>query len=198
MNQRNIRKIITDLKNAGIQFEAGLSEKELEAIESKFEIRFPSDLRLLYKTAFPISENFVRWRFSLKSDAETNKIKESLNWPLEGMLFDIENNVFWREDWGIAPKKLEEKIKIAKSYYKTYPKLIPIYAHRYIPETPSDSGNPIFSVHQMDIIYYGNDLKSYFANEFRYNKSGSYELEDYPKKKIEFWSSVVEDYDIDE
>jgi hypothetical protein len=46
------------------------------------------------------------------------------------------------------------------------PKLIPIYSHRFIPEEPSEAGNPIFSVYQMDIIYYGFDLDDYLRHEF--------------------------------
>jgi hypothetical protein len=61
---------------------------------------------------------------------------------------------------------------------------------------PNESGNPIFSIYQLDIIYYGTNLEHYFANEFRYTKSGSYELENYPEKKIEFWSKRAEDEDV--
>jgi hypothetical protein len=34
------------------------------------------------------------------------------------------------------------------------------------PREPNEAGNPIFSVHQTDIIYYGNDLVDYFHDEF--------------------------------
>jgi hypothetical protein len=46
------------------------------------------------------------------------------------------------------------------------PRLIPIYAHRAVPNEPLEAGNPVFSVMQMDIIIYGNDLEQYLHNEF--------------------------------
>jgi hypothetical protein len=69
------------------------------------------------------------------------------------------------------------------------PKLIPIYSHRYIPEKPNESGNPILSVYQTDIIYYGANLLEYFENEFR-RKGTKLEI-DSRIKEIEFWSEII-------
>jgi hypothetical protein len=46
------------------------------------------------------------------------------------------------------------------------PKLIPIYHHRMMPDEPHLKGNPVFSVWQTDIIYYGFDLEDYLRHEF--------------------------------
>jgi hypothetical protein len=35
-----------------------------------------------------------------------------------------------------------------------------------IPDDPHLEGNPVFSVHQADIIYYGHDLEDYLRHEF--------------------------------
>jgi hypothetical protein len=35
-----------------------------------------------------------------------------------------------------------------------------------IPDDPHLEGNPVFSVHQTDIIYYGYDLEDYLRHEF--------------------------------
>jgi hypothetical protein len=35
--------------------------------------------------------------------------------------------------------------------------------------------NPVFSVYQMDMIYYGYNLTSYLENEFRFTLSESFE-----------------------
>lgn len=196
MKKKNLNKIIGNLKKAGVDFEKGLSELELAEIEKVFQIRFPPDPKLFYQTEFPISDRFVNWRVGLESKEELNKIQDRINWPWEGMVFDIENNSFWVKDWGNKPENLDEKILIARKQFETYPKLIPIYSHRYIPESPNEIGNPIFSVYQMDIIYYGLNLETYFENEFGYNKSGEYELEEYPNLKIDFWSSIAEDENI--
>ncbi len=49
---------------------------------------------------------------------------------------------------------------------RTAPRLIPICGHRMMPDEPCAAGNPIFSVHQTDIIHYGFDLDDYFRIEF--------------------------------
>lgn len=46
-----------------------------------------------------------------------------------------------------------------------WPRLIPIYAHRFTPAAPSPSESPVFSVWQTDIIYYGANLLEYLTNE---------------------------------
>ena len=52
---------------------------------------------------------------------------------------------------------------VAKRAMDAAPKLVPIAGHRFIPEAPHEEGNPVFSVHQTDIIYYGRDLAEYAA-----------------------------------
>ena len=193
MTTKEIEKTIGALKRKNVEFEPPLSSSEIEQIESKFKIRFPKDLRSFYQMAFPVSDSFVNWRLGLQSEAVAEKILSRCDWPWEGMAFDIDKNAFWRKEWGPKPEGLEAQLHLAKDYYKRYPKLIPIYSHRYIPEVPHGAGNPVFSVYQMDIIYYGKDLKAYFANEFNFNGSGDYELNEYPTKKIDFWSSIAED-----
>jgi hypothetical protein len=196
MTTEQANHIIQLLSGKGVHFESGLTDDEILQAEAKFNFRFPPDLKLFLQTALPINDRFVDWRLGLESKEEADKITERFNWPLEGMLFDIDKNNFWINNWGERPGDYTERVIIAKKHYETYPKLIPIYSHRYISERPNESGNPIFSVHQMDIIYYGINLEHYFANEFRYTESGDYELEEYPEKKIEFWSERAEDEDV--
>ncbi len=134
----------------------------------------------------------MNWRLALKSKEEKNKIIARFKNIWEGIEFDIKNNSFWYEDWGEKPNSFCEQIQIAKKHFKKYPKLIPIFVHRYIPETPSKEGNPIFSVWQTDIIYYGLNLEHYFSHEFHYADSKDYKLTQYPQRKIEFWSDIAE------
>jgi hypothetical protein len=41
-----------------------------------------------------------------------------------------------------------------------------LISHRYLPEKSHEPGNPVFSVYQADVIYYGADLIDYFEREF--------------------------------
>lgn len=134
-------------------------------------------------SALPLSNNFVNWRDISKENIES--IYARIDWPLEGMLFDIEHNVFWYDSWGEKPDNLEEAFNICKEEFKKVPKLIPICSHRYIPSEPNEAGNPIFSVYQTDIIYYGENLASYLEIEFGFKK---YEQMDVSSiKDIRFW-----------
>ncbi len=68
------------------------------------------------------------------------------------------------------------------------PKLIPLLSHHYLPATPHEAGNPVFSVYQSDVIYYGTNLDEYFKRELgreQRNVLG-------PIKRIAFWSELTE------
>ncbi len=62
-------------------------------------------------------------------------------------------------------------------------------------------GNPVFSVHQTDIIYYGKNLWDYFEQEFGPHGEGWYGGQQYAEttseeylavhRPIRFWSSLV-------
>jgi hypothetical protein len=188
MNNQQAFEIISALTRKGIHFETGLNDNEVEKIESKFHFLFPDDLRLFLQNGLHISEGFVNWRQGLVSEGMAENINSRLNWPLDGMIFDIKNNDFWFEQWGERPDGLQDRIALATKFYLTYPRLIPVYDHRYIPSRPHQAGNPVFSIQQMDIIYYGYDLISYFTKEFKIELPGDCEVLTEPNVEIEFWS----------
>ncbi|NRY62467.1 hypothetical protein [Clostridium beijerinckii] len=179
-------EIMSHLKAKGIIFENGLGAQEINDIENFYEIRFPPDLKEFLSIALPISDNFVNWRDTSKNNV--SKIKDRLNWPLEGMIFDIENNIFWYDSWGKKPNNLADAIDICKKEMRKVPKLIPIYSHRYIPSEPNEIDNPIFSVYQTDIIYYGENLLSYLQVEFDMKKYNDINFDSI--KKIRFWEDL--------
>ena len=171
---------------SGVDLAPGLSEDELVAVESVHAFRFPVDLRSLLAEFLPIGRGFPDWR---KPTSE--EILESLSWPFEGIEFDIKNNEFWWDKWGKKPTVESEALAIAKVEMGAAATLIPIYAHRYIAARPVDPGNPVFSVYQTDIIYYGSDLSAYLRCEFgdlQWDEAVSGE-----PRAIEFWTELVED-----
>ncbi|MDP4119049.1 MAG: SMI1/KNR4 family protein [Bacillota bacterium] len=182
----DIRKTVDSLKYKGISFESGLSLQEIDSVESLYDIKFPPDLKEFLCIALPITNNFVNWRDM--SEGNIRSIKDRLIWPLEGMIFDIEHNEFWYSGWGIKPNDLKEAINVCKNEMTKVPKLIPIYSHRYIPSQPQEAGNPIFSVYQTDIIYYGEDLLSYLQIEFDIKKYSDIKFDSI--KHIRFWSEL--------
>lgn len=185
MNKINsdIEYLIELLRNKGIVFSKGLSDQEILDIEETFLFIFPPDLKLFLQIALPISKGFVNWR-SMKD------IKSSFDWVFEGITFDIKNNAFWHVGWGKKPDSLAEQIRIAELFYKNYPKLLPIYSHRFLPATPCEAGNPVLSIYQTDIIHYGNDLLTYLCHEFGIeNYKSSFQKE--KSKHIDFWSDLI-------
>ena len=179
-------EVIRKLKVKKVKFEHGLSDEEVQQIENKFNLKFPPDLRDFLQTELPISNDFVNWRLGLKSEGEAINISKKIAWPFDGMAFDIEHNAFWLEEWGAKSDDTDKNISSARNYYKTYPKMIPIRSHRYIANKPFKAGNPVFSIYQTDIIYYGYALSNYLAHEFHFELSNDFTKLDKPRH-IKFW-----------
>ena len=115
-----------------------------------------------------------------------------MRYPLDGVLFDLRwngGNRAWRNAWGPRPADLDEASAIVGALVALAPRLIPIYSHRMLPDRPAASGNPVYSVHQMDLPHYGNDLADYLYNEFRVPRPVWAASE---PKRIEFWDNVTE------
>ena len=176
-----------NLTKSGVIFEAGLSDVEITDLESEYNFSFPPDLKEFLQFSLPVSEGWVNWR-------EPNKenVSERLSWPYEGICFDIEHNNLWLSSWGTKPSNITEAFNSIKVMLSNSPKLIPIYSHRYIPDTPCERNNPILSVYQTDIIYYGRDLQDYLENEFHFGKKTNIEETYNNIKSIEFWGQFVE------
>jgi len=137
--------------------------------------------------ALPTRKNWPNWR-----EIDSPIVQQMLNWPYEGICFDIENNVFWPQKWGSKPSSLRDCFDVAKQVSKEAPKLIPVFGHRYLPDRPGIEGNPVLSVYQTDIIYYGSDLWNYFQNEFHYYFGTPKHQIDEPIRRVEFWSEIVD------
>jgi hypothetical protein len=175
------------LRTAGVQIDPGLTDKEFNRVESQFELTFPFELREFLSIGLPTSKGWVDWR-----QADDATLQKRLDWPLDSMCFDIEHNVFWMSQWGTKPNDMESALEIARNAVRQAPTLIPIFSHRYIPTEPREPGNPIFSVYQTDIIYYGNDLSDYLQNEFNsyFDRVGKSVFTN--PRRIRFWSDLVD------
>jgi hypothetical protein len=93
-------------------------------------------------------------------------LRDWLALPRQGHLFDVEHNGFWLDEWGQRPRSLAEALRAADALVSAAPRLVPVYMHRMMPDEPHMPGNPVFSVHQTDIIHYGFDLGDYLRLEF--------------------------------
>lgn len=158
----------------------GYTQSELDDAQARYGLEFPPDLIALLRERRPA--NGLDWR------RDDRRIREMLSWPLEGLLFDVENNSLWWPEWGERPGAPGERAEVLTKVVEAAPKLIPLYSHRYLPSQPHEAGNPVFSVYQSDVIYYGADLDDYFKREFGDPRRPL------PAtiKRIPFWSDLVE------
>lgn len=104
---------------------------------------------------------------------------------------DVYNNASeacWNDEWGDEPDNKYEFEKIVRTRLLTAPKLIPVYAHRYIPMS-SDIDNTIFSIHEVDIIIYGKSLDDYLRNEFEKKRLSIDNISNI--KSVPFWSEIL-------
>lgn len=157
----SIDDCITILTVRGVTLEAGLSPTEIIGVEERFGFEFNPDHRRLLETVQPTGERWLDWR-----NESPASIEARLAWPLEGLLFDVEHDSFWPSTWPKKPDTRAEQFQIAADRIATWPMLVPIFAHRYLPAHPFSGGAPVFSVWQSDVIVYGNDLVDYFLHEF--------------------------------
>lgn len=149
----------------GATIERGLSDAEVAAVQVMFEIAFPPDLRQFLQAGLPTGERWPNWALALSSAFEADRIRDMLRWPRDGMLIDVEQNGFWDSTWGVRPDDRAERAGVVTRAVAAAPRLIPIFGHRYISAEPSESGNPVFSVYQTDIIIYGSNLETYLLAE---------------------------------
>lgn len=155
--------------------------KELDRAQDIYDLPFPPDL-----IAF-LSDRHPLLNYDWRTDNET--IRAMLRWPYEGLLFDVENNNLWLADWGERPETATMRAEALQKIVTAAPKLIPLYSHRYLPADPAEADNPVFSVYQADIIYYGTNLHEYIGRETQMPVS-----EPVPEKlkPIRFWSQFTD------
>lgn len=164
---------------AGTRWTRDLDERAIDDIERQWGLRFPSDYRLflrflhatdrprkgaLYAGGYELvpaeGPGVYHWRHDEAS------IRAALEAVVEGIVFDVENNVLWQERWGARPSTAQERERVVRAQILAAPRLAPMFGHRALVLEPCVTGNPVLSIHQSDIIVYGGDLRTYLLTEF--------------------------------
>lgn len=164
----------------------GLSSAQIASIESQLGFRMPDDFAYLFQNLQDPGHVFFPW-----SEFEKKKYDETVKWVLSGIEFDIEKSQLWLGHWGKRPPTLSAALDIARKDFVTWPKLLPIHSHRFLAAQPCRSGNPIFSIKQSDIIYYGANLPHYLLNEFVDHDYARHTLPT-EIRRIKVWSDFAE------
>ena len=170
------------LEDRGHRIEPGLTEEEFARVEEEFGFAFADDHRAFLAAGLPVGALWPDWR-----DGDPDVLRGRLNWPIEGVLFDVEHNVFWDTDWGERPRELGQAIAVAQRHLAHVPTLVPIYSHRYLPAGKGTFGHLVLSVYQTDIICYGADLDDYIEREF----GAAHAVAGNPRPTVEFWREFI-------
>lgn len=175
------------LDAAGVALGPGLSDAEFTSVHERFGFHFNPDHRSLLAAALPLGDGWPDWR-----SGDDSELTTWLDRVAEGFIWDALHQTppFWPASWGELPATPEEVATTVRRQLGSWPRLIPIYQHRFTPAAPSPAGSPVLSVWQTDVIYYGADLVEYLRNELppgRGRKSLS------PiAVRVPYWSRFVE------
>ncbi len=148
------------LREAGAVLTPGLTAEELEALQEQWGIEFSADHAEFLRLAVPLGEGWVDWR------GPTEPVAHLLREPSVGLLYDVEHNQFWPASWGERPGDTAAALRLASGRLAGWPRLLPLYGHRYLPPGPLASPSPVFSVVQSDVTYFGFDLVEWVQREF--------------------------------
>lgn len=166
------------LSVTGLLWDKGYTLAELEDAQARYDLTFPPDLFALLRERRPVQG--YDWR------GENPDIRKMLDWPFDMLAWDIEQDLWW-PDWGDRPASKEEREAILRDALDLAPRLIPLVGHRFLPESPGIAGNPVFSMHGFDTIYYGSNLETFFRNE-----STQRPKIEGPFRHVAFWSDIAE------
>jgi hypothetical protein len=171
-----------------VRVEPGLSDRELEAAEVRFDLCFPPDLRALLRHGLPTGRDLPNWR---DPDAD-DYLRWALGKPARAMEFDVLNNGVWFDAWGPRPATDAESAAIAGRELARVPRLVPVHAHRYVPSVPPAAGNPILSLWQIiDTVHAADDLAGFLASELGAPLPAWATPAD-RRRRVPFWSAIVE------
>jgi hypothetical protein len=107
------------------------------------------------------------------------------------VLSDVEDATLWFPAWGERPTETDKALEIAKLELAQVPKLVPVYAHRFLPAGHRTFGHPVLSIHQTDIIYYGMDISDYVHHEFGGPGLDRSDERWTPKATVPFWKEFL-------
>ncbi|MGT2949709.1 hypothetical protein BU202_00075 [Streptococcus cuniculi] len=160
-----LKELMLIFRKQNIRIEDGLTKNEIQELENLYHVTFPKEWIDFYSQLLPIGVDFYNWRD--RSVENIQFIKEVFLQPYEDVLACYEE-IEWNSIWGEEPQNLQDKWVKINSLLEKAARLIPIYGHRYLPIMETTA--PVLSIHDIDIICYGENLLDYFFVEFGLKK----------------------------
>jgi hypothetical protein len=178
------------------EIEPGLSDEEFARVEYEFRFEFADDHRGFLTAGLPVrhpreegqtwDNPWPDWR-----NGDPDELREHLDWPIEYLLEDVQHG-HWDHAWSERPSDPEEAVESARQKLAQVPRMVPLYAHRFLPAGRGTFGHPVLSMLGWDIIYYGTDLIDYIGQEFeepRPERTADWQ----PHATVPFWRDYLPD-----
>jgi hypothetical protein len=177
-----IAESIQRLVAGGVRLDPGLSDVEVSRVQDRLGFVFGPEHREFLQSALPVGKWWPDWRNDLGDE-----LPGRLDWPIDGVIFDVHQNGFWPASWGDRPEGKDDREREARARLAGVPRLVPVYSHRCLASDPQFKPCPVFSVHQTDVVFYGDNLLDYVAHEFRVPPLNPSE-----RTHVPFWSDLSE------
>jgi hypothetical protein len=128
-------------------------------VQDRLDLEFGHVHREFIQSAVPVGKSWPDWRHDSDED-----LRGRLDWPIDGLIFDVHNNGFWPATWGDRPDGTKDRERKARAHLAGVPRLVPVFSHRCLTSDPQFRPRTVFSVHQADVIFYGDDLLDYVTH----------------------------------
>jgi hypothetical protein len=167
----------------GTRWLGGLQEEHVAEIERMWDLPFPPDYRLFLLRLHAVDHP---WRCIGRSETlpgepsqptlhdepafsnwltDADRLRARLDRLAMGFACDVVVHDWWRPSWGIRPATSKGREEHVRQLVVTAPRLIPIFANRYLLAQPCTAGNPVLAIVPPDIEVYAADLRNYFLLE---------------------------------
>lgn len=154
----------------------GLTDAEIARVEHDYGLEFADDHRAFLAAGLPFNAKprveeagaYFTWERPWPDwrNGDLEELRVQLDWPVMGILVGVEQHL-WHPAWGDRPPEIADALAVARAKLAQVPRLVPVYAHRFLPAGRGTSGHPVLSIWQGgDIIVYGADLDDYIQHEF--------------------------------
>jgi len=164
-----------------------ISEVVME-LEDFFGQQLPEDAIWLASNIYDPDSYILRWTRGVEA------IKEFERWVYRGVAAEVDAG-FWPQAWGAKPASGPERVAQLDDFWAIWPKLLPLTGHRALPVSPAQAGNPVFSLMQTDIIYYGFSLVDWFQLDHSDRSSSHAKFHaSKPSRHIPGWSDFAESW----
>jgi hypothetical protein len=167
--------------------EPGLSAAELAAAEAAYGVTFPPLWRAVLARVHPVDPPGSRpgrppswpdWR-----QRDPDGLRHLVDGPVDGLLFDVDQNWFWWRAWGPRPASHAERLAVARDRLAGVPRLVPLHGHQYVGATDD---SPVFSIVQADLWVPAVTL----ADVATGRDQSAVPDEEWPLGTVPFWSEL--------